>query len=421
MVNKGALRSKMRKKQGNKMILCIVAVCEFIGLIVYFTVRKAGKVFEITDISKILDLLRMAVGNLVLSILPAIATLLGLSFGSIVQKVLRARLNWKNRKVVKYRLIKINEVVNYKEDVWNYFRYILETIGIVSCIGIWVGIAKLCIVFFSMNVEIQFGIAIAIVVVVDIITVKLSEKRYILFMLYGVIGSLSILYVVELYLKDSNIIVIVACGSAITISLIIYHMIYHFLLPAKLKILYTYIFIVTRGILLMGCIIGIFVVQQLYLELYSLWLGLLVVEEFCQIWIYKKDLGDIWIKTKNGHVVKVLKNILQYENGKIGFIDYQGREVVCENKIVEYIYYQNKVSPSYGRRIRKKNNEVICFVEGQKDPFVGQKYCCIDDWIYLERVDDKIIEKYFIPVFLVKKIYTARGNAIKPVVRSFVR
>ena len=94
-----------------------------------------------------------------------------------------------------------------------------------------------------MNVEIQFGIAIAIVVVVDIITVKLSEKRYILFMLYGVIGSLSILYVVELYLKDSNIIVIVACGSAITISLIIYHMIYHFLLPAKLKILYTYIFI----------------------------------------------------------------------------------------------------------------------------------------------------------------------------------
>ena len=35
MVNKGALRSKMRKKQGNKMILCIVAVCEFIGLIVY--------------------------------------------------------------------------------------------------------------------------------------------------------------------------------------------------------------------------------------------------------------------------------------------------------------------------------------------------------------------------------------------------
>ena len=359
--------------------------------------------------------------NLVLSILPAIATLLGLSFGSIVQKVLRARLNWKNRKVVKYRLIKINEVVNYKEDVWNYFRYILETIGIVSCIGIWGGIAKLCIVFFSMNVEIQFGIAIAIVVVVDIITVKLSEKRYILFMLYGVIGSLSILYVVELYLKDSNIIVIVACGSAITISLIIYHMIYHFLLPAKLKILYTYIFIVTRGILLMGCIIGIFVVQQLYLELYSLWLGLLVVEEFCQIWIYKKDLGDIWIKTKNGHVVKVLKNILQYENGKIGFIDYQGREVVCENKIVEYIYYQNKVSPSYGRRIRKKNNEVICFVEGQKDPFVGQKYCCIDDWIYLERVDDKIIEKYFIPVFLVKKIYTARGNAIKPVVRSFVR
>ena len=142
MVNKEALRSKMRKKQGNKMILCIVAVCEFIGLIVYFTVRKVGKVFEITDISKILDLLRMAVGNLVLSILPAIATLLGLSFGSIVQKVLRARLNWKNRKVVKYRLIKINEVVNYKEDVWNYFRYILETIGIVSCIGIWGGNCK---------------------------------------------------------------------------------------------------------------------------------------------------------------------------------------------------------------------------------------------------------------------------------------
>ena len=62
------------------------------------------------------------------------------------------------------------------------------------------------------------------------------------------------------------------------------------------------------------------------------------------------------------------------------------------------------MSLRYEKRVKRKSREVICFVDGKKKPFIGQKYHVKSDWILMKYVDNQIVTQIFIPMNMVKKI-----------------
>lgn len=404
----------MYKKYKNIIILCIMVIVELIGLIVYFSLHDKEINMGLDGLRNILEIINSFkkefiehyLPEFLWKTLPTIITLFGISIFNGVKNFIKIKRNWKNRSAIKYTLICANENVDLKEFLLNDVRFVIEILGFIVSFGVCIGIANIIVVFFNTNVVIKFGIILATVFIIGILrsNTKVNRNKLFALVLYGIIGSLSVLFISELYTEDPNIIVRFACASTFTITLMGYYIIYHFLLLSNVKSLPTYIFIITRVILLIGLITGIFIVQSVCVELYNLWLILLIAENIGQLWIGKKDLSEIIIRTKSGHAIKVKKNIIQYENEKIGYIDQEGKEVLCENKIIDYIYYQNKVSLRYEKRVKRKSREVICFVDGKKKPFIGQKYHVKSDWILMKYVDNRIVTQIFIPMNMVKKI-----------------
>lgn len=403
----------MFKKNKNVIILCIMAVAELIVLFVYFSMRESNINWEGASLNNILETVNSFyennivdnLYNLIWKVLPTIITLFGVSFYNGVRNFIKIKCNWKNRSAIKYTLIRANENVDFKELLLNYARLMFEIVGLIICVLVCVGIAHIMVAFLLMSEEIKCVIALAIVFVIGILrgNEKVNRNKFLILGLYGIIGSLGLLFVTELYTNDTIVIVRFACISTLMISFIVYCSIYHFLLISNVKRLPTYMFIITRGILLIGSIIGIFIAQSFCAELYNLWFVLMIVESIGQLWIWKKDFGDIIIQTQNGDTIKAKKNVIQYENEKLGYIDQQGNEVLCENKIIDYIYYQSKVSSRYEKKLKKKNRKVICCVEGKK-PLVGQKYHAESDWIFLENVEGQMATLFYIPMNAVKKV-----------------
>lgn len=404
----------MYKKHKNIIILRIIAIVEVIGLIVYFSLHDKNINMGLGSLRNILETINSVnkefigyyLPEFLWKTLPTIITLFGISIFNGVKNFTKIKRNWKNRSAIKYTLICENENVELKEFLLNNVRFVFEIAGFILSLCVCIGIVNIIVAFFNTNVVIKFGIILAIVFIIGMLrsNAKVNRNKFFALVLYGIIGSLSVLFISELYTEDANIIVRFACASTLIIALMVHYIIYHFFLLSNVKSLPTYIFIITRGVLLMGLMIGIFIVQSACVELYNLWLILLIAENVGQLLIGKKDLSEIIIQTKSGHAIKVKKNIIQYENEKIGYIDQAGKEVLCENRIIDYIYYQNKVSLRYEKRVKRKSREVICFVDGKKKPFVGQKYHIKSDWILMKYVDNRIVTRTFIPMNAVKKI-----------------
>lgn len=403
----------MLKKYKNVIILCILTVVELIGLYVYFKLRESNINWEGASLNRILETVYFFyenyivdnLYNLMWTVLPAIATLLGGSLLGVLRNFVKIMWNWKNRKAIKYILIRANENVDFKQLLLNYARLMLEIFSLIICLFMCSGIAHIMVAFLLMSAELKCEIALGIVFVIGILrgNDKVNRNKFLILVLYGIIGSLSLLFVTELCTNDTIVIIRFACIATLIISFVVYYSIYHFFLISNVKRLPTYIFIVTRGILLMGSMIGIFIVQSFCVELYNSWFILMIVESFGQLWIWKKDFGEIIIQTKNGHAIKVKEKVIQYENEKMGYIDQQENEVLCENKNIDYIYYQSKVSSRYEKKVKKKNGKVICFVEGKK-LFVGQKYHAKCDWIFLKNVEGQMATVFYIPMNAVKKV-----------------
>lgn len=400
-----------RKERVILFVVVILEICVLIWYLQFFQEKNRDYLQNIqgeTLKQLVIELIQTFLPNVwefVSGILVGIITLLGTSLVAILNKFRKSKLNWKNRKSIKYSVVSENKEINYKEMFRNYFRFIFEIIGMLTCLCICGGIAYI-IVFSYSNVEIDFLMAIAILISVSIIKkfCNFKENRFLSIVFYGGVSSIGFLYLVELYIRNVRVIIFFAFETCIAISIIIYYVVYHFLLSPKVMGLPTWIFICSRGILLSGYIAGIYLKQYVYDEIFKFWIVLLLIEYICQIWIYENDLNDVKIKTTSGDIIKAKKKIIQYNNERIGYIDDASREVIVENKIIDCIYYQHNESKLYMRWYERKKTKVDCFIKGEKSPLEFQKYRFNNDWVRLNKRKNEAILELLIPIDRVEKI-----------------